>query len=137
MTTIAPGPSTATAPANHPVVFQGRLPPPTRRRQPGLALVGLLLVVVCAAVAATLFNRAQDTVSVLVAARDIPAGTQLSAGDLRAAEIAGSGVSAIPADSAASLVGKTATTQIPKGSLLSARMVAAQQVPGKGQVALG
>ena len=91
----------------------------------------------CAAIAAALVLGADDRTAVVVAARDIPAGTRISEQDLRAGEIAGTGVSAVAAADAGALLGQTATTTIPAGALLHADMVQRAPAPSAGLQAVG
>ena len=114
-----------------------RLPPRPRRWQPARAAAGVLLMLACAAVAGALVLRANDTVEVLTVVRDIPAGAVIAENDLTIADLGGSGVAAIPASSASQVVGQTATTNISKGTLLSAPMFARDPVPAAGELAVG
>lgn len=57
--------------------------------------------------------------AVLTAARDLPAGHVLAAGDLHAATGSGSAASAIPADRAASLIGQQLRLEVPPGAVLA------------------
>lgn len=114
-----------------------RLPPRPRRWQPARAAAGVLLMLASAAVAGALVLQANDTVEVLTVVRDIPAGGVISAHDLTVADLGGSGVAAIPASAAAQVVGQTATTNISRGTLLAASMLARDPVPATGQLAVG
>jgi hypothetical protein len=110
-----------------------RLPKSRRRRRPAVTALGLLLVVVFATVSAALVVRGDHSVSVLALSRNVSAGQQVTAGDLRVARISGSGVSALAASSMNVVVGETATSGLPAGTLLAAGMLARSPVPPIGQ----
>lgn len=100
-------------------------------------VLALLLIVAGAAIGAALYLAGDSRTQVMVAARDIPAGTRISADDLTVAEISGTGVSAIAGADVSRLLGQTATTTIPAGALLHADMVDPAPPPGEGKVAVG
>lgn len=109
-----------------------RLPRPRRQRRPALLVVGVLLIALCAVVSASLVARTDHTVAVLTLARPVAAGQVLSADDVRVAHVGGAGVSAIGAGSLAIVVGETATSSLPAGTLLVPGMVSRQSVPAAG-----
>ncbi len=90
-----------------------------------------------AAVSGALVLQANDTVEVLTVVRDIPAGAVIGQEDLAIADLGGTGVSAIPASAAAQVIGQTATTNISRGTLLAAPMLARDPVPADGELAVG
>lgn len=110
-----------------------RLPKSRRRRRPAVTALGLFLVVVFATLSAGLVLRGQHDVSVLALSRGVPAGEQVTPADVRVARIAGSGVSAIAASSIGAVVGETATSSLPAGTLLTAGMLSHAAVPPAGQ----
>ncbi|MCI0689855.1 MAG: SAF domain-containing protein [Sporichthyaceae bacterium] len=114
-----------------------RLPPRPRRWQPARAAAGVLLMLASAAVSGALVLQANDTVEVLTVVRDIPAGAVIGQEDLAIADLGGTGVSAIPASAAAQVIGQTATTNISRGTLLAAPMLARDPVPADGELAVG
>lgn len=135
-------------PSSSPAVRPAASSPPPPARPPGgvraprsgrssRAVLALLLIVAGAAIGAALYLTGDSRTQVVVAARDIPTGTLLSADDLSLAEISGTGVSAIAAVDASRLLGQTATTTIPAGALLHADMVDPAPPPGDGKVAVG
>lgn len=128
-----------TAPRRKPVTSASpsRLPSGRPKTPPGMIALCLLLMVGCGLGAASLVLSSDGSVTVVAAARDIPAGTVLTAGDLKAAELAGSGLAAIPGDRAGSLIGKTVLGPVPKGTLLNAGLVAKQPSLTAGSVAVG
>jgi hypothetical protein len=110
-----------------------RLPKSRRRRRPAVTALGLFLVVLFATVSGGLVVRGEHNVSVLALAHPVPAGQQITAADLRVARISGSEVSAIAAASMDTVVGETATSSLPAGTLLSAGMLSSSPVPPAGQ----
>jgi hypothetical protein len=110
----------------------GRLPRVRRQRRPGLAIGGVLLVLVCATASAGVVLAGQDTARVIALARDVQSGQILTAEDLRVAELDGSGLSALPADGLSALVGQTVTATLPAGTLLNSRMLSPAPLPAAG-----
>lgn len=100
-------------------------------------LLAVLAVVGGAVVGAAAWASGSDSTVVVVAARDIPMGSLVEAEDLAAAEIDGAGVAAIAGSDAGRLLGQTATTTIPQGTLMNAEMVDEAPPPGQGRVAVG
>lgn len=138
-TTAPPQSSSASAvrpPPAAPPRSSGVVRAPGTGRQHRLVLA-VLLIVAGAAIGAALYLSGDSRQQVVVAARDIPAGTVISADDLGTAEISGSGVSAVAGADASRLLGQTATSLIPAGALLHADMVDPAPPPGPGQVAVG
>jgi hypothetical protein len=91
-----------------------------------------LLVLQCGVLSAAIASSADDRLQVLALARDVQAGQVLTSDDLKVAEIAGSGVSALAAAGAATVVGETVTASLPAGTLLNADMLTTASPPGKG-----
>lgn len=110
-----------------------RLPKSRRRRRPAVTALGLFLVVLFATVSAGLVVRGEHDVSVLALARSVPAGQEITAGDLRVARISGSGISALAATSMGAVVGETAMSNLPVGTLLTVGMLSRSPVPLAGQ----
>lgn len=71
---------------------------PPRQRRPALAALALLLIVGGALAAGLLAVRMDERETVLGAARDIPAGTLITAEDLREVQVASEDVPTIPLD---------------------------------------
>jgi hypothetical protein len=112
-------------------------PPRPRRRNGPLAIVGVLLVVVCAAVFAAGWLQAGNRQPVLALARPVTAGQMIAAADLQVVRVSASGpVSLLPASQEAAVVGRTAAAALPAGSLLTSGEVGAAPL-GKGQAFLG
>lgn len=114
-----------------------RLPRPPGRRRPGLAVLGVLLVVLGAAVAGLLALRLDDRVPVLVARDRITVGQQITEDDLAVARMAAEGVAVIPADQAASVIGRFADQEIAPGRLVDAGMLATSGLLTRGDGAVG
>lgn len=109
-----------------------RLPRVRRQRRPALAAAGALLVVLCGVGSATLAASGNDRVPVLALARGVEAGHTLTADDLRVAELAGSGLSALSANGADTVVGQMVTATLPTGTLLNDSMLTSRPLPGAG-----
>lgn len=107
------------------------------RTPPAVLALCLLLMLGCGAGAGALVLASESAITVVAAARDLPAGTVISAADLRSAELAGSGLAAIPGERAGTLLGKTVLGPVPAGTLLNAGMVASSPAPAAGKVAVG
>ena len=114
-----------------------RLPSPPRERRPALAALAVLLVVGGAAVAGLVALRADDRAAVLVAARDVEVGAQITAADLAERRVAAEDVDLVPASGASSVVGTYAVTPIPQGRLLDTAMLNRQDPFGSGEAAVG
>lgn len=106
------------SPAEAPMVAVESLTPPTRRR-PSWLLGGVLLVALAALLGAYLFARVTDTISVTVAARDLPPGHVVTRDDLRAVEISRTGdLRAVLIEQQDLLVGSAARSLVPAGTVL-------------------
>jgi len=114
-----------------------RLPSGRQKTPPAMLALALLLMLGCGAAAGALVLSSDTSLAVVAAARELPPGTVITAQDLRAAELSGSGLAAVPADKAGTLLGKTVLGAVPAGTLLNAGMVASAPSPGAGQVAVG
>ena len=142
MTTAPPVPASAAGflPSGHRPPTAGpsadpaidRLPRVRRERRPALAAAGALLVVLCGVGSATLVAAGNDSVPVLALARDVDAGQVLTADDLRVADLAGSGLSALSADGAGAVVGQMVTATLPAGTLLNDSMLTSTPLPAAG-----
>ena len=114
-----------------------RVPTGRPRTPPAMLALALLLMLGCGAAAGALVLASEASVTVVAAARELPQGRVITAQDLRPAELAGSGLAAIPAEQAGSLLGKTVLGAVPAGTLLNAGMVTQAPAPGAGKVAVG
>lgn len=111
--------------------------PPRSHRPLVVPLLGVLLVIAGAALGGLWQVSTSKLVTVVAAAHDIRAGATITRDDLKAAQVAGSGIAAIPGSDARSLLGQTAVGPIPEGALLTRPMLTNQPVPAKGAVAVG
>jgi SAF domain len=117
---------------------QLRVGPPPRERRPALAVAAVVLILVSAAIAATVVVRAGDRSEVLAVARTVPVGQQLTASDLKRVRISTDpGLHAIPVSAAPQVVGKVAATTLLPGTLLTPEQLGASQLPGPGQAIVG
>jgi hypothetical protein len=112
-------------------------PPRPRRRNSLLAVVGVLLVVVCAAIFAAGWLQAGNRQPVLALAQPVTAGQVLTSADLQVVRVSASGpVSLLPASQEASVVGRTAAAALPAGSLLTSAEIGTVPLTA-GQAFLG
>lgn len=106
----------AVATADHVAVES--LNAPTRRRPSWLA-GGVLLVALAALLGAWLFSSATSTLSVMVAARDLPPGHVVTRADLRVVEMGkAGGMRAVQAHQQDLVVGSAARALIPEGTVV-------------------
>lgn len=98
---------------------------PPRQRRPALAALALLLIVGGALAAGLLAVRMDSREPVLGAARDIPAGTLITAKDLYEVQVASEDVSTISLDQLDQVVGTYAKVPIPAKSLVTEPMLTA------------
>lgn len=114
-----------------------RLPNGRPKTPPAMLALCLLLMLGCGAAAGALVLASESSVTVVAAARALPAGTVIGPEDLRSAELSGSGLAAIPGDRAGTLLGKTVLGPVPEGTLINAGMVASEPAPAEGRIAVG
>lgn len=149
MSVAAPPPSTAglplngqAGPARSPAsapTARGteRLPHPARRRRPGVAALGVALVIGCSAISASIVLASGRTVAVLTVTRRVPPGQAVTSGDLGTAMISGSGVTAVATSDRDQVVGQVAEVDLLPGTLLSADMITRRPVPAPGEAVVG
>ncbi len=129
-TSSAPGNWTPAGKSGAPARFTGA---PRRRRVPYL-LVGILLVLGCAAAGVVVALRLGHRASVLEIARPVSVGQVLTAEDVREVDVsAGTGLAVIPARSLTQVVGRPVAYSLPAGTLLTRQVLGAAQVPPAGQ----
>ncbi|SEB46143.1 hypothetical protein SAMN04489727_1937 [Amycolatopsis tolypomycina] len=115
---------------------------PTSRRPrkvPHLA-AGALLVVLCAGGTVWWTTSTQDRTPTLAVARPVTVGHVLTSADLRTVDVSASpGTALVPADEAASVLGRPMATNLGPGALLTPDAVGAAQLPAPGRaiVAVG
>lgn len=120
----------------------GPLPTPRRKSrllQP-LPLAGVVLVLLAVVGYLAVYNQTSRRTAVLVAARDLPAGTVLHAGDLRSAGLAGDRhvlSSVVPSRQLNVVVGRRLASPVPAGLPLSRSVLATRTtVPAAFTVAV-
>ncbi|MFV0428371.1 MAG: SAF domain-containing protein [Arachnia sp.] len=100
------------------------------RRSPKLVALGVVLVALGALGAAALYSWAVDRESVIVMARDVARGSELTRDDVTVMELAAdSPAETIPASKIDSLVGQTALTDLPSGAFPAPRHLGKQTIP--------
>jgi SAF domain len=129
---------TAPPPAPSTNGFGPQIPVLRRRRNVPGAVLGALVVVVCAfAVGAWASSLGQRT-AVLVVARDVPAGAVITASDLTSAGVAaGHNVTAIPASDSAQVVGRVAAERLAAGTLVVRAELATGPLVPAGSAVVG
>lgn len=115
-----------------------RVAPARRQRRPLLILVGALLVLGGAAVAAQLFLQVGQRSPVLAMVRPVPAGQRITSQDLAVVRISvDPGLRVVPASERSRVVGQVATVDLLAQSLLTRQATASTTVPGAGQAVVG
>ncbi len=111
---------------------------PTRRR-PSWVLLGTLLVAVAGLLGAWVFTASTETISVMVAAREIGPGEVVTATDMRVVEMGKTGgLRAIQSSQQDLVIGRAARGPIPEGTVLNTGLFAAEgQVIPAGWVVVG
>ncbi len=102
-----------------------------RRRLPYL-LLGVVLVVGCAAAGLLAGARVGSRTLVLVLARPVTVGQVLTAADVREVRIAADGVDTVPAGERDRVLGRSVAYSLPAGTVLTRAAVGATQVPSPG-----
>jgi hypothetical protein len=115
-----------------------RLAPPRWQRRPAFVVLGLLLVLVFAALAAQLYLQVGGRASVLAVARPVPAGHRIGGQDLTEVRVSiDPAVHAVPASDRNQVVGRVALVDLLPRSLLNREAVAATPIPGAGKAIVG
>lgn len=108
------------------------------RRRPGMALLGAALVAAGGLTAGWLASISDDSAAVVVAAGPVWRGHTLTPADLRVARVGGlEALPVTPGEQLASLVGKTATTDLAAGVPVLATSVSVAAVPSAGHTVVG
>lgn len=113
-----------------------RAPLPTRQRRPGLAALGLIVVVGTGAIFGWLYTTAGEKNPVVVMAREVPAGQVIERSDLTTVDVAGA-VTAIAGANLASAVGQRAAVGLLPGTLVQRSMLTEGEAIPAGQVKVG
>jgi len=109
-----------------------------RERQTPLVLLGVLLVAGCALAAVLLARSGQNTVQVVVAARDLQPGQAIASADLRTTQVSTStNASFVAASHLAELLGQVPRGFVPAGTPLNVGMVAAGAAVSPGEDVVG
>ena len=105
-----------------------------RRRSVPYLLLGVLLVVVCAAGGVFAGMQLGDRESVIALARPVAVGQVLTAQDLKQVSIAAdSGMDVLPASTASTVVGQPVAFSLPAGALVTRSVLGAPQIPAQGK----
>lgn len=119
-------------------VEEPELPRVKRRRRPWLWVVSVLLIAVGALLAATVVNMMRDTVTVVAAAQPIERGETIADEHLARVEVHPDPLlKTTPVGQMAELVGQTAQTDIPAGSLIVPGSAGNPLTPGEGEMLVG
>jgi hypothetical protein len=111
--------------------------PLPRRRSWALAVIGVLVVTVCALIFAAGWVQAGNRKPVLAVVQNVAAGQLLTAADLQVVRVSASGpVSLVPAAEEPSVLGRPAAGPLPAGALLTSGDIGAA-APAAGQDELG
>ena len=114
------------------------LPPPRRRRRPGLLALAVSMVVLGALGATYLATSLGQTTAVIAIAREVPWGQTLTADDLVEARIsADPALDPIPYVDRDQVIGLVAATSLRPGSLLTRDALTDQRLPAPGQQLIG
>lgn len=107
---------------------------PGGKRNRTAIVLGVLLILVCGAAAATLYADASKRPSVVVVARDVSAGSRIAAADLRTAGVAADPpVQPIPASARSRVVGRVARVGLVAGSVLTPDQLARRDTVPAGR----
>lgn len=137
--TTQPDTDRPTRSASGPWVADGKKPASRlrgtkRRRSIPHLLLGVLLVLACAAAFLVVSLNSGNKELVLALARPVAVGQELTAQDLKQVNVAvDPEVSVVDASQAASVVGKTMSASLPAGALLTPDAVSGASVPAAGQ----
>lgn len=125
------------APARPRTAAPERLPAPPRERRPAVVALGVLLTVGGALVAGFLALNLDARSPVVVAARDIAVGQQITREDLAETMVAADGLDLLPSERVDTVLGTYATSSIPAGRLLDRGMFSTATPLAPGQAAVG
>ena len=112
------------------------LPLPTRQRRPGWTALALTLIIGLGTVGAWLYSAAGSKTSVIVVAREVPAGRSIARTDLSTVAVAGP-VTAIAGQRLDEVVGQTASVQLLPNMLLQRSMISANPGLSSTQAQVG
>lgn len=126
----------------HPDDAQPAIAPEPRvrtRRRPLVFALAVALAVIGALGGAWALKAGSSTQEVLALSQSVSRGEVITAKDLTTVSITAGqeGLSTVAADKSRQLIGKSAVTDMPEGTLLSASTVAANLTPPKGKTIVG
>lgn len=108
------------------------------RRRPLFTALGALLVVMCGLGGAALFTNLSDATPVVAMQVSVVRGQAITRDDLTTANISTDPVlQTVPAAQLGSLIGQTATTDLPAGSLVGPDSVTSDPIPAPGESVVG
>ena len=108
------------------------------RRRPWQIGLGIALVVLCGAIGATVFQSSAKRVSVVIAARNLPAGTVLTPADLATGSLpASDNITAMSASGINVLVGQQLAVPTTRGQLMVRAMVSTHPPLAAGSEVVG
>jgi hypothetical protein len=121
-----------------PETYTGPIDPPKmvrhRRVRRGWVGVGVLLIVLSALGAATLFRAIGPSQEYLGVARDVAVGAQITSADLRIVRLnASPGLNPVPVHQVDQVIGRYAAVPLVAGTLLSLDQLTDEPVPGPGE----
>ncbi|WP_237405486.1 SAF domain-containing protein [Actinacidiphila reveromycinica] len=109
-----------------------------RRRRPGLIALSAALIAAGGLSGAVLYASSGHRTSVVVVARDVPIGAQITAADLTEAQIAlDPAVKAVKGAGEKKLIGQRAAVDLKAGSLLAPSQVTRKTLVGPGEQLVG
>jgi hypothetical protein len=115
-----------------------RLSSGSYRRRPWQIGLGVALVVLCGAIGATVFQSSSKRVSVVIAARNLPAGTVLTPADLTTGSLpASDNITAMSASGISVLVGQQLAVATTRGQLMVRAMVSTHPALAAGSEVVG
>lgn len=140
-TSPVPGPTAGIVPGPSGPSYEPVSPPRLirrRRRRPAMVALSAALIAVGGLSGAVLYSSSGQRTSVVVMARDVPVGAQISQQDLTEASIAlDPAVKSVKAGKEKSLVGQRAAVDLKAGSLLSPSQVTRKTLVGPGEQLVG
>jgi len=108
------------------------------RQRRGWVVLGLTTTLTAAIVFALWASSLSNRTAVVVAGRDIPSGSSIGAGDLRAVEVASDpGASLLPVSQMDSIIGRTVRSAIPEGTVLHPGLLSEGSPLASGEAVVG
>jgi Flp pilus assembly protein CpaB len=114
-----------------------RLPVPPRERRPALAALAVLLILGGAAISGLVMLRTDERTPVLVFARDIATGQEITPTDLAVTRVAADNLRLVPADQKNEIIGRYAGVSVPAGTPVGPGMLRTEGLLAKDNVAVG